>query len=180
MTIVFQYGSNCKESEINSPKRLDNKAKFLDVAKTVANYELAFDVYAKAKNRQCGAADIVKSKSSKNKVVWGVLWEVPGYMILQKTAKAKGVNSLDAIEGEGTNYRRRRALVQCPNGKKLMPLTYVVKKPNPQGIATSKDYAQLIIDGLREHIKDGIPSEYIKEVKQIIKQNNPKIDVVKL
>ena len=180
MVIVFQYGSNCLESEINSPRRLDGKAKFLDVAKTVANYELAFDVYAKAKNRQCGAVDILKLEISENEVVWGVLWEVPNYMIHRETAKAKGVNSLDAIEGEGINYRRRRVLVQRPNGKRLMPLTYVVINPNLQGVETSMEYAQLIINGLREHVKHGIPHEYIEKIKIIIKKNNPKIDVMKL
>jgi len=38
----------------------------------------------------------------------------------------------------------------------------------------------LIIEGLREHIKDGIPPDYINEIMEIIKQNNPKIDITKL
>ena len=150
MAIVFQYGSNCLEREINSPKRLDNNAKFLDVA----NYEFTFDVYAKAKNRQCGASDIVKLKRLEESEVWGVLWDVPDYMIPRGTAKVKGVNSLDAIEGEGINYRRRRILVQRPNSKKLMPFTYVVIHPISQGVETSKEYAKLIIDGLKEHMAD--------------------------
>jgi hypothetical protein len=35
----------------------------------------------------------------------------------------------------------------------------------------------LIISGLREHIKDGVPSEYINEVKKIIGKNNPEINI---
>jgi len=180
MTLVFQYGSNCLEREINSPDRLDDDAKFFDVAKTLSNYTLKFDVYAKGKNRQCGAADVVKLKKSEKSEVWGVIWNIPDYRVFKNKARLRGVKSLDEIEGEGINYRRRRILVQRPNSEKLMPYTYVVIRPNPQGVETSREYAKLIIDGLREHIKDDIPLEYIEKVKQIIKNNNPKIDVNKL
>ena len=42
--LVFQYGSNCLESEINSKERLCGDAKFTAIAQTVEDFELAFDV----------------------------------------------------------------------------------------------------------------------------------------
>jgi hypothetical protein len=35
--------------------------------------------------------------------VWGVLYEVPDFLIERKTAAAQNRSSLAAIEGEGTN-----------------------------------------------------------------------------
>lgn len=175
MVIVFQYGSNCKESEMNSSKRLKGDAKFLGVSETVENYKLAFDVYSK--KRGCIAvADIVKSGT---KSVWGILYDVPDKLMCRET-KPQGRKSFDEIEGESINYQRHWLPVSRPDGEQLIALTYVARCPSQRCIGTDREYAQLIINGLREHIKDGIPSEYIDEVKQIIKKNNPKIDVTKL
>ena len=44
MALVFQYGSNCSESEINGRDRLRGDAKFADIAETVEDFELAFNV----------------------------------------------------------------------------------------------------------------------------------------
>jgi hypothetical protein len=54
MAIVFQYGSNCLNSEINSPLRLCGDARFLDIAETVEEFELAFDLVRKAQRRGGG------------------------------------------------------------------------------------------------------------------------------
>lgn len=35
MALVFQYGSNCSESQFNSPERLRGDAKFLAIAETL-------------------------------------------------------------------------------------------------------------------------------------------------
>lgn len=135
---------------------------------------LDFNVYSK--NRDCATADIIKSGS---KPVWGVLYYIPYNLMCRETAPNNS-NSFDKIEGEGTNYQRHWLPVIRPNGKQLIALTYVVRCKSQRVIRTNKKYAQLIIDGLREHIKDGIPVEYIEEVKKIIKKNNPKMDVKKL
>ena len=76
MTLVFQYGSNCLDSEINSKDRLRGEAKFVDIAETVEDFELAFDV--QSTKRGCAASDIVRKNGGK---VWGVLYEVPDYLI---------------------------------------------------------------------------------------------------
>jgi hypothetical protein len=47
MTLVFQYGSNCSESEINSGERLRGDAKFVDITETVEDFEIAFDVQSR-------------------------------------------------------------------------------------------------------------------------------------
>ena len=100
MALVFQYGSNCSESQINSSKRLCGDAMFIGKA-AVEDFQLAFDVLSE--HRRCAAADIVSKPGSK---VWGALYTVPDYLIGRETAKAKGRKSMDAIEGEGRNYRR--------------------------------------------------------------------------
>lgn len=171
MTLVFQYGSNCLESEMNSPERFNGKAIFLGVAKTVENYQLDFNTYGR--RRECAVADIIKSG---NKPVWGVLYNIPNELMCRETAP-NNLISFDKIEGEGCNYRRHWLPIIRLDGKKLIALTYVVRCPYQRPIKTNTEYAQLIISGLREHIKDGIPSEYINEVKQIIGKNNPKINV---
>jgi hypothetical protein len=67
MAIVFQYGSNCLDSEINSENRLRGDAKFAGIAETVEDFELAFDV--QSIGRGCAASDVVRRAGSK---VWGV------------------------------------------------------------------------------------------------------------
>jgi hypothetical protein len=38
--------------------------------------------------------------------IWGVIYDIPDYLIPRKTADAKRRKSLDEIEGEGKNYKR--------------------------------------------------------------------------
>jgi hypothetical protein len=63
MALVFQYGSNCSDSEINSKSRLCGDAQFVDIAETVEDFELAFDV--QSTGRGCAASDIVRKPGSK-------------------------------------------------------------------------------------------------------------------
>jgi len=164
--LVFQYGSNCLDSEINSKKRLCGDARFADIAETVENFELAFNV--QSAGRGCAASDIVRKPGGK---VWGVLYEVPDYLINRKTATERRRKSFDQIEGEGTNYKRETIKVCRPNGEVVPALTYTVKSPKP-GLKTNIDYVRLIVSGLREH---KVPDEYISKVKAIAAANNPDI-----
>lgn len=122
--LVFQYGSNCLDSQINSKDRLKGEAKFFGIAETVDDYELAFDVFSKG--RHCAAADIVKKPGSK---VWGALYKIPVYLIERESATAHGSKSLDAIEGQGVNYERVQIKVRSPNGQTIEALTYTVSNP---------------------------------------------------
>ena len=125
MVLVFQYGSNSLESEVNGKDRLCGDAKFVDIAETVEDFELAFDVCSTV--RSCAASDIVRKPGGK---VWGVLYEVPDYLIGRETAKARGRKSLDAIEGECKNYKRETISVCRPKGAIVSALTYTVKRPS--------------------------------------------------
>lgn len=166
MVLVFQYGSNCLDSQINGKDRLKGKAKFFGIAETVDDYELAFDVFSKG--RHCAAADIVKKPGSK---VWGALYEIPAYLIERESAKAHGFKSLDAIEGQGVNYERVKIKVRSPKGQTIEALTYTVINPH-SGLKTDIDYVRYIIAGLHER---GVPDDYIAKVKSIAAANNPDI-----
>jgi gamma-glutamylcyclotransferase len=166
MALVFQYGSNCAESEINSRDRLRGDATFADIAETVEDFELAFDV--NSINRGCAASDIVRKPGGK---VCGVLYEVPDYLIGRSSAQARGRKSFDTIEGEGTNYKRETIQVRKTNGEIVSALTYTVEDPKP-GLRTNVAYVSHIVRGLREH---NVSDEYIAKVKAIAAANNPDI-----
>lgn len=166
MALVFQYGSNCLESQINSKDRLCGDAKFIDIAETVNDFQLAFDVWST--NRQCAASDLVASPGNK---AWGALYEVPDYLVERKTAAAQSRKSLDAIEGEGTNYKRETIAVRRDNGLIVTALTYRVKTPK-QDLKTNLEYVGYIVKGLREH---GVCKHYIEHVKKLAHANNPAI-----
>lgn len=87
MALVFQYGSNCAEGQINSEDRLCGDAKFVAIAETVDDYQLAFDVWST--RRGCAASDILARPGSK---VWGVLYEVPDYLIERSHHRAELVS----------------------------------------------------------------------------------------
>lgn len=54
----------------------------------------------------------------------GVLYEVPDFLIERKAAAAQNRKSLDAIEGEGTNYKRETIAVRQDSGLIVKALTY--------------------------------------------------------
>lgn len=163
--LVFQYGSNCLDSEINGRDRLKGDAKFIGIAETVDDYQMTFDVFSNG--RHCAAADIVRKPGGK---VWGVLYEVPQFLLSRTTAG--GRRSFDAIEGEGTNYERREIEVRKPDGSIVTALTYTVRNPR-SGLKTNFDYVRTIIAGLRER---GIPQAYIDKVKAIAITSNPTLE----
>jgi cation transport regulator ChaC len=163
--LVFQYGSNCLESEINGQERLRGDAKCVGIGR-VDGFQLAFDVWST--NRGCAASDIIEKAGE---VVWGVLYEIPDYLISRETEKRKSRKSLDAIEGEGNNYERRTINVCRTNGDIVTALTYTVRSPRA-GLKTNITYVRHIVSGLRER---GIGDDYIGSVKAIATTNNPEI-----
>jgi hypothetical protein len=165
-TLVFQYGSNCLDTQINGKDRLKGDARFISIAETVDDYELALNVFSNG--RHCAAADIVPKPGSK---AWGVLYEIPRYLISPDTAKERGRKSLDSIEGEGTNYKRQDVKLRTPDGTIVTALTYTVRDPRA-GLKTSLDYVRYIIGGFRQR---GIPGEYVEKVKSIAVANNAEI-----
>lgn len=166
MAIVFQYGSNMLTSRINSPDRLNGKAKFIEVAYTENDYEFDFTVWSKTNS--CAAADIIPNGGRK---IWGVLYEIPDYLVNRKTSGKE--KSLDAIEGEGTNYKRTSIRVRHIGGRifEAEVITYVAID-RKSDIQTSQKYVEYILDGLKEH---NIPNEYRTYIKERILANNPNI-----
>ena len=166
MALVFQYGSNCSESQFNGQDRLCGDAKFVAAAETVDDYQLAFDVWSMG--RGCAASDIVAFPGNK---VWGVVYDVPDFLITRDAAATHKGKSLDEIEGEGTNYARQPITVKSATGQLFTAITYRVINPR-SGLRTSLEYVSYIVSGLREH---NIGEDYIAKVKVIAIANNPTI-----
>lgn len=166
MAIVLQYGSNMLTSRINSPDRLNNNAKLIGVALTEENYEFGFTIWSKT--NECAAADIIPDKGRN---IWGVLYEIPDYLIKRETSGQE--KSLDQIEGEGTNYQRIKIRVRRPDGIlfETEVITYLALK-RKANIMTSQKYAEYILRGLKEH---NMPNEYTEYIKDRILKNNPKL-----
>jgi hypothetical protein len=168
MALVFQYGSNTSPAEMNGQNRLRGDASPLGLVCTKDRYEFAFDVWSEG--RKCFASDI--RKSAKGRTIWGVLYKVPDDLMSRATVP-HGRRSMDAIEGEGSNYRRAKLVVRWRNGKPVRPsvITYVVIEPVKPG-ATSREYATLILTGLRQH---KAPKSYIAYVKRRIVFSNSEL-----
>jgi len=161
MTIVFQYGSNTDSKHLNAEDRLNGDARSIGIAYTENKFELDFTVWSK-RNR-CAAADIVPGSGIS---IWGVLYEVPDYLIKRESSGRR--TSLDAIEGEGRNYKRVPIRLKRPDGSFVEAVTYVVIKKET-GLKTSLEYVRHIIIGLRGH---ETPEEYINYVKGRVVANN--------
>ena len=164
MALVFQYGSNMSSVRLNGDDRLAGDAKAVCVATTVKLFELVFSVWSKSNN--CAAADLLPSDKGRN--IYGVLYEVPDFLLSRDTAKEMGRKSLDAIEGAGTNYDRAMIDIVTNDGKTVRAMTYLVKN-RQANLKTSAAYVSHILDGLREH---EIPEEYCQYVRSKIIENN--------
>jgi hypothetical protein len=161
--LVFQYGSNTSSAHLNERARLNGDARDLGLVRTRDRFELDFDVWSE--KNQCFASDI---RTGGTRQVWGVLYEVPEFLIDRQTAKARGRKSLDAIEGK--LYVRRDIAVEKPDGTPIAGgvVTYTVIEP--QGTQpTSLEYGRHILTGLREH---EAPADYIEYVKGRIVASN--------
>ena len=163
MAIVFQYGSNAWPDRLNSPDRLRGDAEPVGLARTSAHHELHFEV--DSQTNRCAAANI---RNGGTRSVWGVLYEIPDALLSRQTAGAR--RSLDAIEGEGTNYRRVEIEVvkRGPTDTPQRVWTYLALAP-VSGLRTSFDYVSYIIRGLR---KFAAPGSYVAYVKDMAVKNN--------
>jgi gamma-glutamylcyclotransferase len=164
MAKVFQYGSNMSFARINGKDRLAGDAQIICVAKTAEPYELVFSVWSNSNN--CAAADLLSSKTGRS--IYGVLYEVPDFLLSRATAKQKNRKSLDAIEGEGLNYVRTTIRLITSDGASVRAITYLVKN-RQTNLKTSAAYIAHILDGLREH---NIPEDYCQYVRSKIIDNN--------
>lgn len=164
MTYVFQYGSNLSTERLNGPTRLRGDAQVVGVARTVGNYELSFDIWSEGGGR--AAADLVEGAGRQ---IWGVIYEVPDRLIRRESARPR--KSLDAIEGEGGNYRRVEIAVRWVDGGEVgRPVLTYLGRDRREGVRTSLEYVQHILAGLREH---NIPGDYVQYVRERVLANNP-------
>jgi molybdopterin/thiamine biosynthesis adenylyltransferase len=171
--LVFQYGSNTSRARLNAPERLNGDARDLGLVRTREPFEFDFDVWSE--KNQCFASDI---RHGGSRQIWGVLYEIPAFLIDRKTAKARGRQSLDAIEGK--LYARREIAVEKPDGTPIDApvITYTVIEPKDTQ-PTSLEYVTHILSGLREH---NAPADYIAYVKRRIIASNTALafDIEKL
>jgi hypothetical protein len=166
MALVFQYGSNTSSKRINSSDRLQGDACPVGIAYTKDDFELEFTIWSQT--NKCASANI---KPGSGRKIWGVLYEIPDYLISRETSGKR--KSLDAIEGEGKNYKKGPIALLYQNGLPIEQkvITYVGVN-RKSGIETSLKYACHIIKGLREH---KIPDDYTEYVKTRVIANNPKL-----
>ena len=150
---------------LNDATRLKGDAKVRGLVQTVELFELTFSVWSKS--NQCAAADIAINESGRR--LYGVVYEIPDFLLTRDTAELQNRISMDRIEGEGTNYVRRPIHVEALDGKQFTAITYVVKNPQ-SGLQTSLNYVKHILKGLAEH---KMPDEYQKYVTAQICLNNP-------
>jgi len=168
MALVFHYGSNMSLARLNHADRLAGDAKAIGIARTVEPFELVFTVWSKT--NACAAANIVPSQTGRS--IYGVVYDIPDFLLSRDSAKDHNRKSLDAIEGEGTNYVRKTIELVKTDGSKLSAITYVVKDRKTD-LKTSLSYVQHILDGLKEH---DIPEEYRRYVVSRIIENNRKLE----
>lgn len=164
MALVFQYGSNMSVARLNSADRLNGDAKVVGVARTAEMFDLVFSVWSKS--NECAAADLTKSSTGRS--VYGVLYDVPDFLLSRDTAKERNRKALDTIEGQGKNYVRAMIDVITNDEANVHALTYFVKDPKAD-LKTSVAYVSHILAGLREH---GMPEEYCQYIRSKILENN--------
>ena len=168
MALVFQYGSNMSLARLNHADRLAGDAKAIGIARTIEPFELEFTVWSKT--NACAAANIVPWQTGRS--VYGVIYDIPDVLLSRVSAKDHNRKSLDAIEGEGTNYVRKTIELVKTDGLKLNAMTYVAKDRKID-LKTSLSYVQHILDGLKEH---DIPEEYRRYVVSKIIENNRELE----
>jgi len=153
MPLVFQYGSNCTAGRLNGPNRLNGSAKDLGRAKTVEDFDIAFDVVSSTNG--CAASDLIQTPGCK---AWGVLYRL----------SKKNLEKLREIEGP--RYEEKPIQVIDEKRKRRTVSTFVVRKRDRRNdIATSAAYVSWIIYGLRDH---GAPEDWIAHVVDVAVETN--------
>jgi len=153
MPLVFQYGSNCTAGRLNGPSRLNGGAKDLGRAKTVEDFDIAFDVVSNTNG--CAASDLIQSPGRK---AWGVLYRL-------------SKNNLERLrEIEGLRYEEKPIQLIDEKRKKRKATTFVVReKDRREDLATSAAYVSWIVYGLRDH---GVPEDWIAHVVDVAVETN--------
>jgi len=161
MPFVFQYGSNCTSARLNGPNRLKGHAKDLGRAKTVEDFDIAFDVYSQSNG--CAASDLVPTPGGE---AWGILYEISDDFI--RGRRTDGKKTLEQIEGP--RYEEKPINVVDQQGNQCGAITFVVREADRRpGLATSAAYVSWIVYGLRDH---GVPEDWIAHVVHVALETN--------
>ena len=163
MSLVFQYGSNCSSSRLNLPERLGGAAITRGVAQTIAEYDIAFNVWSQKNG--CAASDLIPASGTGHRV-WGVVYDIPVDRL--RGRRTDEANTLAQIEGQ--RYEEKTVKVVMRENEELDAVTFVVK-PNERrsGLWTSADYVGHIVKGLRA---GGAPEEYVQHVIEVAIETN--------
>ena len=166
MALIFQYGSNMSTARLNHEKRMNGDAKVIEVVRTKNKFIFGFTVFSKT--NKCAAADI--ELDTNGEIIYGVLYEIPDYLLTRDLAGKLNRKSMDGIEG--LNYKRHLIDVIKSDGEEISVWTYTVKD-KVYKLKTSKDYISHIITGLREH---HISPEYYNYIKSRIVENDSTLE----
>jgi len=148
-------------ARLNGPNRLNGHAEDLGHAKTVEDFDIAFDVYSQTNG--CAASDLIRFPKRK---AWGVLYEIPEDFI--HGTPADGQKTLQQFEGPRYEEEPIRAIDK--DGNEQEAVTFLVRDAERRpGIATSAAYVSWIIYGLREH---AVPEDYIAHVIEVAIETN--------
>ena len=161
MPLLFQYGSNCTAARLNGPNRLNGHAQDLGRARTVDNFDIAFDVYSQTNG--CAACDLICFPGQK---AWGVLYEIPADFIDGR--RADDQKTLEQIEGH--RYKQEPIRVIDKDSNVQEAVTFLVREAERRPVlATSAAYVSWVIYGLRDH---GVPEEYIAHIIEVAIETN--------
>jgi Domain of unknown function (DUF4209) len=167
VTLLFQYGSNCDEQRLNSPRRLDGVAKNPVLGETSDEYDLAFDVWSNT--NACAASNLIPALGT-GRHAMGVLYEVPTDRIRGKRDDGKKTMT----EIEGPSYEEHSIRVRTANGAVLDAVTFLVKQDARRtGLWTSSTYVSHIVKGLRAR---EAPPAYIERIIEAALRTNQQAD----
>jgi hypothetical protein len=158
MAFVFQYGSNCDATRLNSPDRLGGVANDCGLAQMTSEYDIAFDIWSRGNG--CAVADLVAA-SNTGLHPWGVLYEIPDGRLFGRDHPTG--RTLEQIEGP--RYQPTRVRVRKGSGDVLEAVTFTIR-PNERvgGLWTSAEYVGHIVSGLRAHLAPETWTQHIIDV----------------
>jgi gamma-glutamylcyclotransferase len=168
MAFLFQYGSNMSTERLNDSCRLRGDARAVGKAITEEVFQLTFDLWSEKAEPPCASADIINGAGRK---IWGIVYEIPDYLIKKEDAAPRNRKSMDQIEGQ--NYERRIIKLRWPDGHPVTDavITYVGRPSRrKKKIRTTFNYVEHILRGMREH---HIPNEYVDYVRSVVLESNP-------
>jgi hypothetical protein len=144
---------------LRAPERIP-EAEGVEAAWSDDLFDFTFPVWSETKKR--AASGIVRNGLGRR--IFGVIFTVP-YDLIDRTCGRKGRRTLDAIEGEGANYKRTTITVKgIASGQGYEAITYLPIEHSWKA-PTDLEYANHILAGLDEW---HAPQDYVEYVRTAI------------